>query len=104
MSDNLKLLLENIGWISTVTPIYHLEFCKRSILVRTLIEIINYLPDLDSLKILSVSIVKAKRLTKKEKEFIDDVRNYNKITKVYVENMIKVKEIVPLLDLSPWRK
>jgi hypothetical protein len=89
---------------STTTPIYHLEFCKRPILIRTLIDIINDLPNLDPLKISSVSIVKAKRLSKKEKELIDDVINYNKITKVYLENMIKFKEISHLIDLFPQMK
>jgi hypothetical protein len=103
-SDCSKLFFDDIAWISTTTPIYHLEFCKRPILIRTLIDIINYLPNLDSLKISSVSIVKAKRLSKKEKELIDAVTNYNKITKVYLENMIKFKEISHLIDLFPQMK
>ncbi len=41
-SDCSKLFFDNIAWISNTTPIYHLEFCKRPILIRTLIDIINY--------------------------------------------------------------
>ena len=79
--------------ILTVTQIYHLEFLKPDSYSRTLIEIINNLPALDSLEvsslILSESISSSYTSTK------------SKITKVYFEKMNSIEEIDFLIKIFP---
>jgi hypothetical protein len=53
------------------------------------------------LKVWSLSSLKPRCLSWKEIQFIGDVTKNNKITKVYLENMIQFKEILPLIDLFP---
>jgi hypothetical protein len=99
--ESLKLLLTNINWISTVTTIYHLKIYQRPISIRTLVDIINILPILDSVKIYSLSLSKSKRLSSKERKFLTDIKKNNRVTKVYLEKMTKFQEIISLMNLFP---
>ncbi|CAF1191434.1 unnamed protein product [Rotaria sordida] len=58
LSGYLELLYENIIWMTIVTTIYRLQFCQQRIPIHTLIKIINFLSNLDSLKVWSLSLSK----------------------------------------------
>jgi hypothetical protein len=90
-------------WVSTTTTIYHLELC-RQVHIRTLIKILDNLPSLDSLKIYSLLILKPKRLSSKEKQYISVITETNQITKIYLEKLKTFEEIFSLIDLFPQMK
>jgi hypothetical protein len=65
------------------------------------IEIIELLPKLDSLKILSLSLRSSRCLSCDETERINSLSNKNQINKIYLENMKNIEEVCFLLDLCP---
>ena len=100
-----ELLFENIILVTTITSIYHLEFCQPKISVRILMKIVYLLPDVDSLKLWSLSsLSKRKSLSWKEIQFLDYIKKKNKITKIYLEFMNKLEESLALIDLFPRMK
>ena len=103
-SECVKSLHENINWIRDTTRIYHLELPKKQISISTLFDFINFLPDLHSLQFWSLLLAKQKRLSAKEIKFRHDMKTYNKITKIYIENLMNLKEIFLLIDLFPQMK
>jgi len=100
--ENLHFLIEEIVWVITVGSIYHLDFFSPSeFYIGVLIEIINVLPDLISLKIWSIALIQLTCLSIEELNSIRYVANNNKITKIYLEKMITFEEILFLIDLFP---
>jgi hypothetical protein len=87
--------MRNIDHILAVTQIYHLEICKRKIFIDILIEIINCLPELNSLKIHSLS------LHEEEIDIFCSTKYTNKITKVYFEEINHIKDIYFIMTLCP---
>ncbi|CAF3398531.1 unnamed protein product, partial [Rotaria sp. Silwood2] len=103
--EYLNLLLEEIVWATTVASIYHLNFFPNAeIFIGVLLEIINVLPDLDSLKIWSLTLIQSTCLSLDDLENIYYVSRRNKITKVYLEMMIKFEEALFLIDVFPRMK
>ena len=102
LDECVKLLIRHIIWVSTVTPFYHLEFfCEEEIFIGILLQIINLLLDLDSLKVWSLSLIQSTCLSDQELQSIRHVSNNNKITKVHLENIIKFEKVLFLIDLFP---
>jgi hypothetical protein len=95
-----EMPMMNIEYISTKTAFYHLEVQKEQIDFSTLINIIYKLPELDSLKIHSLSLSSSKSLST-EKMIRRFVSNENKITKVCLENMIEIEEVYFLIKFCP---
>jgi hypothetical protein len=68
-------------------------------------KIVSLLPDVDSLKLWSLSsLSKRKSLSWKEIQFLDNIKKKNKISKVYLEFMNKIEESLALIDLFPRMK
>ncbi len=68
-------------------------------------KIVSLLPDVDSLKLWSLSsLTKRKSLSWKEIQFLDNIKKKNKIRKVYLEFMNKLEESLALIDLFPRMK
>jgi hypothetical protein len=89
----------NIYDISTVTHFYHLEFQRNKVDFSTLINITYGLPELDSLKIHSVSLSSSEKWLFAEKIFRCFISNKNQITKVCLENVIEIEEIYFLIKI-----
>ena len=102
LDECVKLLIRHIIWVSTVTPFYQLEFfCEEEIFIGILLQIIHLLLDHDSLKVWSLSLIQSTCLSDQELQSIRHVSNNNKITKVYLENIIKFEKVLFLIDLFP---
>jgi hypothetical protein len=95
-----EMPMMNIEYISTKTAFYHLEVQEEQIDFSTLINIIYKLPELDSLKIHSLSLSSSKSLSI-EKMIRRFVSNENKITKVCLENVIEIEEVYFLIKFCP---
>lgn len=92
-------LKSHIDDILTVGQIYHLELSK--VCSNTLIEIINLLPKLDSLKISSLSLKQSNDLSTHETELLSLISNKNQITKVNLETITNIEEVNFFLELCP---
>ncbi|CAF1256079.1 unnamed protein product [Adineta steineri] len=96
-----QVLLDEIEWIVDVATIYHLEICEHDFFIGAIIEIMNLLPDLDSLKLLSITLPTTTLLSIEEREEINFIVDNNEITKVYLEKMNKFDDVLFLIDLFP---
>jgi hypothetical protein len=90
----------NIRDCLPVAYIYHLEIRKEKIFSDTLIDIIHALPELDSLKVRSISLSPTRYLSVKG-ENLRFVSNKNKVTKVYLENITGIEDVDFLMKLCP---
>ncbi|CAF1311306.1 unnamed protein product, partial [Rotaria sordida] len=61
-----EVIPKEIQRVLTRTKIYHLEILEKKVSISALIQIVNLLPDIISLKIHSLSIHKTTELTLKE--------------------------------------
>ena len=94
------LLKLTIGEILTVTQIYHLEISEENIGSTKLIELIDKLPALDSLKIFSLKLLRSIFADFYEHE-LHLAANKNNITKVYLFKMNAIEEVYFLIRLCP---
>ncbi|CAF3471663.1 unnamed protein product [Rotaria socialis] len=79
--------------ILMVTQIFHLEIRKHTMCSNTLIQILDYLSELDSLRISSFILSESKLLSFTSTKSI--------ITKVYLENMNSIEEIDFIMQICP---
>ncbi|CAF1548637.1 unnamed protein product [Adineta steineri] len=91
--------IDEIEWIVDVATIYHLEISEEDFLIGAIFEIMNLLPDLDSLKLSSITLSTTTLLSIEEREEIDFIVDNNQITKVYLEKMNKFDDVLFLIDL-----
>ena len=82
--------------------IYHLEIAEEKIFIGLLIQIIDCLPLLGSIKIHSLSLYGSRNLTEKEIEIFSLIEGTSIITKVYLQNMIEFYDIHFLMALCPY--
>ncbi|CAF1226175.1 unnamed protein product [Adineta steineri] len=101
MDEYRQVLLDEIEWIVDVATIYHLEICEEDFFIGAIIEIMNLLPDLDSLKLSSIKLPTTTLLSIEEREEINFIVDNNEITKVYLEKMNKFHDVLFLIDLFP---
>jgi hypothetical protein len=90
----------DIADVFDVTKIYHLIFYGE-IFVGTLIEILFQFDQLDSVKILYLSLSQSRSLLDFERTIMSDLSSTNRITKVNVETMNDIKEVYFLIELCP---
>ncbi|CAF3903636.1 unnamed protein product [Adineta steineri] len=81
--------------------IYHLEIRDEKIFAGLLIEMINFLPKLDSLKIHALSFNQSGSLSINELNTLCSIGNTCQITKIYLEKMIDIEEVYLLMKLCP---
>ncbi|CAF3997583.1 unnamed protein product, partial [Adineta steineri] len=101
MDEYRQTLLDEIEWIVDVATIYHLEISEEDFFIGAIIEIMNLLPDLDSLKLSSITLPSTTLLSIEEREEINFIVDNNEITKVYLEKMNKFDDVLFLIDLFP---
>ncbi|CAF1396806.1 unnamed protein product [Rotaria sp. Silwood1] len=85
-----------IDHVLAVTKIYHLEI-QETICFNKLCEILYNLPELDTLRIHSLSFSKTDYLSDEELDNVIVLLSKNQITKVYFEKMNEVEEIYLLM-------
>ncbi|CAF3831795.1 unnamed protein product [Rotaria sp. Silwood1] len=97
---NRGLLKLTISEILTITQIYHLEISEPNICSTELIELIDQLPVLDSLKIFSLKLLESIFAAFYEHKLYLAAKK-NNITKVYLIKMNTIEEIYFLIKLCP---
>jgi len=91
------LVINDIDSVLIIAQIYHLVIEKKPASEFMLIAMLSQLPEVVSLKIHSVS---SEELTEQQGEYLLDVSDECKITKIYLEEMNDIKELDFLMCLS----
>jgi len=91
--------IDDTSSVCTVLQITHLIIKCRNIFIGALIELLHFLPKLDSLKICSLSLLKPRCLLKDEVESLRLISKKNNITKVNLERINELAEVQFLIDL-----
>ena len=89
-----------INYILTVTKIYHLEI-QEHICFCKLIEILSLSPELDSLRLHSVSFSKLDYLSDKDLDELVILSIKNQVTKIYLEKRIGMEEFYLVISAFP---
>ena len=96
-----QFIINCITRLSTLAQIYHLELLEKTISTNALIQNLKYLPDLDTLKIHSLSVDRSTIHDSQDSNTSSSTSNPNRITKIYLENMEKIEELDFLLEFCP---
>ncbi|CAF3327288.1 unnamed protein product [Rotaria socialis] len=109
-STNLTLtfiydsILKDIELTLTVTKIYHLEIFDKEISISILVQILNRLSQIITLKIHSLSTDKRAEVTVEQLNMLCLMKSTSKIAKVYVEHIDDVKQINFIFTICPRMK
>jgi hypothetical protein len=87
--------------ILNVTQIHHLEISHEKILIDILIQITNSLPQVNTMKIHSLSLDQPRDSETEELIIFPSTKSTNQITKVCLEKMFAVEEVYSLMKLYP---
>jgi hypothetical protein len=79
-----------------------LEIPEEKVHTSVLIEAVNLLPELNTLKIRSLSLYEPRMLNSEELITLSSTEDTSKITSVYLEKMNEIKEFYFLLELCPY--
>ena len=99
--ERQNLLNIHINRALTVAEYYHLEIPNEQIFNGTLIQLVDCLSKLQTLKIHSVSLEEQRDLCKEEVDILCSREDTNQITKVYLETMMDMSDIYFLMVLCP---
>jgi hypothetical protein len=97
-----ETLIRDIRSILSVGQIYHVEIPKQEIFIGSLIRTINLLPELDTIKIHSLSLDQPRELCDEEIQILSSIANTSKITKLNLEMMNDIKEMDFIMKLCPY--
>jgi len=86
--------------ILTGAEIYHLKIHEELYMI-VLIEMLNFLPHLDSLQISSLLYSDPIYMINEEREILSLIIRQNQITKVYLRKMIHIDDVYFLIELCP---
>ncbi|CAF1346945.1 unnamed protein product [Rotaria sp. Silwood1] len=81
-----ELINFKIKRVLTIVQIYYLEILEKDICIDQLIQIINSLPDLNSIKIHALLLAQSTDLCGAKVDIHSSTNRTNKITKVYLKN------------------
>ncbi|CAF4103996.1 unnamed protein product [Rotaria sp. Silwood2] len=96
------VMFKAIERVLTITRIYHLEIHQRKISIPVLIQIINLLPDIITLKIYSLSTDETEELNVKELLILCSMKETSKISKVYLEEIADIQQLDFIFTLCPY--
>jgi hypothetical protein len=99
--ESTELLTDNTITLFTLLRIARLDVLFNEIFFRTLIDLIDHLPNLDSLRVRSVSLLKPQCVTDEQASTRCLLSNNNKITKVNIQCLTQLAQIKFLIDLCP---
>jgi hypothetical protein len=85
----------------SVAQYYHLEIPNEQIFNGTLLEVVDLLSELQTLKIHSLSLEEPRDLCEEEVDILLSREDTNQITKVYLEIMVDMADIYFLMVLCP---
>ncbi|CAF3608334.1 unnamed protein product [Rotaria sp. Silwood1] len=100
----LELFVIDINRVLSIAQIYYLEIPKKKIFIGILIQIIDLLPELNSLKLHSLSLSEPRDLCEEEVDIFTSTEDTSKIINVYLEKMIDITEVYFLMALCPYMK
>jgi hypothetical protein len=93
-----ELLTKYIKRILSIAQIYHLDISEK-ISFRLLLEIMDLLPELNTLKMNSITL--GESLSDEERYMMCLILNRSQITKVYLQEIEYIKEVFILMMLCP---
>jgi hypothetical protein len=96
-----KVVSKEIKRVLTITQIYHLEIREKKISIPVLIQAVNLLSDITTLKLHSLSRDETIELTVKELLILCSMKETSKITEIYLEEIGDVQELDFLFTLCP---
>ncbi|CAF2902024.1 unnamed protein product, partial [Rotaria sp. Silwood2] len=88
--------------VLTVAQVYDLEIPEEKIFIGALIKILNLLPEVNTLKIHSLSLYEPRILNSEELFIFSSTEDTSKITNVYLEKMNEIEEFSFLSELCPY--
>ena len=91
----LQAVVIDIKRILTITQIYHLEILKN-----ILLNLIQFLPQLHTLTIDTVSITQTEPTTALEEVIISSIRQNNKIKYIYIKKINYIEQFESILELA----
>jgi phosphopentomutase len=97
--ESYELLIMDIKQVLRVTQIHHLEISEEKLCFDMLMQIINSLPQVTTMKIHSLSLDQAKDSETDELIVFPSTESINQITKVYLEKMFTIEEVYSLMKL-----
>ncbi|CAF1035572.1 unnamed protein product [Rotaria sp. Silwood1] len=103
-SDSDKLIRIDVKFALTIALFYHLDIKNKEFDIGALIKAIHLLPELDTLKIHSLSLNQTNVLNFEEFNILYSTNDTCKITKVYFEKMNDIEEFYILLTVCPYMK
>ncbi|CAF1365485.1 unnamed protein product [Rotaria sordida] len=95
-------LSKQIEHVLIITQIYYLEILEKNISIFQMIQVINLLPDLTTLKIHSLSTDETSEFTVDEIFILCSMKETSQITKVFLEEINHMKELDFLFTLCPY--
>jgi hypothetical protein len=98
------VMFKEIQRVLTITQIYHLEILEKKISIPVLIQAVNLLSDITTLKNHSLSTDEPIELTVKELLILCSMKETSKITKIYLEEIGDVQELDFLFILCPYMR
>ncbi|UJR32579.1 hypothetical protein I4U23_020039 [Adineta vaga] len=100
-NDDDNVFIDYIGPMLGILKVSCLILERRMMFIGFLINLIQYLPHLESLVISSLSVVTPRYLSATEVQILRLVSSTNKITKVILQHMNDLSEVQFLIDLCP---
>jgi hypothetical protein len=97
--NSIELFADNTISLFALLRITRLDVLYTGIFIGTLIDLMNHLPNLDSMRILSLLLLQPRCLTVEEVNTFRLVSNNNKITKVNIQWTTDLAQIQFLIDL-----
>jgi hypothetical protein len=93
---------KQIEHVLRITQIYRLEIHKKNFTIPVLIQTVNLLPEITTLKIHSLSTDKTIKITVNELFTLWSMEGRSKITEVYLEEINDVQELDFLFIICPY--
>lgn len=100
-TDYNEPLIDNMHSFFDIVQITELDVAFESIFVGMLLDLLRHLPNLNSLRVWSLSLIKPRCLHAAEEEIFRMISTYNKIRKVNIRRMTKITQVQFLIDLCP---
>jgi hypothetical protein len=96
------VVMRDTARVLNIAQIYHLEMSEEKLCISRIIKAVSLLPELNTLKIHSLSLYEPRMLNSEELFILSTIEDISKITKVYLEKMYEIKEFDFLLELCPY--
>ncbi len=96
------MVQKQIKHVLIITQIYHLEILEKNFPLSLLIQVVNLLPNITTLKIHSLPTIETIRITFDDFSLLRSINKTSKITKVYLEEIGDVRQLKYVFMLCPY--